>query len=45
MQGSPERARDLAFFLAKEFDVPFDGKAIGKTERFSLYWLCVYIQS
>lgn len=34
MQGSPERARDLAFFLAKEFDVPFDGKAIGKTEPF-----------
>ena len=41
MQGSPERARDLAFFLAKEFD----GKAIGKTERFSLYLMCVCIQS
>lgn len=36
MQGSPERARDLAFFLAKELEFPFDGKAIGKTERFSL---------
>ena len=45
MQGSPERARDLAFFLAKEFDVPFDGKAIGKTERFSLYGARPCIQS
>lgn len=37
MQGSPDRAKELASFLAKEFNAPFDGKPIGKTERFSLF--------
>lgn len=36
MQGSPDRARDLAFFLSEELNVPFDGMPVGKTERYSM---------
>lgn len=36
MQGSGDRARDLATFLSQQLDIPFSGEPIGKTERFFL---------
>lgn len=36
MQGSADRTRDLANFFHDSLGLPFDGKEIGKTERYSM---------
>lgn len=43
MQGSGDRAKELADFLSKELNIPFSGKPIGKTERFFLFLLFFFI--
>ena len=43
MQGSGDRAKELASFLSKELDIPFSGEPIGKTERFFLYVYSCFI--
>ena len=43
MQGSGDRAKELALFLSKELNIPFSGKPIGKTERFFLYVYSYFI--
>ena len=36
MQGSADRTKDLANFFHDSLGLPFDGKEIGKTERYSM---------